>query len=258
MTPQWLVAAGLTLAASVHCAGMCGGFVLAVAAGRRGAWPLVSHQLQLQLGKGVSYAFLGAMAGAFGSAILASPVLAWGERALALLAALALAAAGLSLLGLRGAGESRVAAWLSPAWSRVTGPLLAARPAGFPLVVGMAMGFLPCPLVYAGLASAAAGGSAAAGAAILAGVALGTVPALAFVAASGTVLAVAPRRALARVAGVVLIAAAAVTLARAAGLHAGHAGHAGHAAPPAPAAHESPTGTPGGPSPAADPHAHHH
>jgi sulfite exporter TauE/SafE len=253
MTPQWLVAAGLTFAASIHCVGMCGGFVLAVAAGRRGAWPLVAHQLQLQLGKAASYAFLGALAGAFGSAALASPLFAWGERVLAVAAALALAAAGISLLGLRG-GEGRVASWLAPAWSKVTGPLLVQRPAGFPLVVGLAMGLLPCPLVYAGLAAAAASGSPAAGAATLAGVALGTIPALAVVAASGTALTLGARRALARVAGVVLIAAAAVTVARVAGPHAGHSSHAGPH-PAAPAA--SPVSTPDASAPLADPNAHH-
>ena len=61
--PSWLVAAGLTLAGSIHCVGMCGGFVLAVAAGRRGAWRLVGHQVLLQLGKATTYAFLGALAG---------------------------------------------------------------------------------------------------------------------------------------------------------------------------------------------------
>jgi hypothetical protein len=253
VTPQWLVAAGLTLAASIHCVGMCGGFVLAVAAGRRGAWPLVLHQVQLQIGKAVSYAFLGALAGAFGSAVLASPVFTWGARALAVLAALALAAAGLSLLGLRGSGEGGVASWLGPVWSKATGPLLSARPAGFPLVVGLAMGFLPCPLVYAGLAAAMASGSPAAGAAVLAGVALGTIPALALVAASGTAFSAGMRRTLARVAGVLLVAAAIVTLTRAAGLHAGHGGHAGH---PTPAV--SPSPGPESQAPASDPHPHHH
>ncbi len=213
-----------------------------------------AHQVQLQLGKAVSYAFLGAMAGAFGSAVLRNPVFTWGERALALAAAVALGAAGLSLLGLRGSGESRIASWLAPLWSKLTGPLLSARPAGFPLVVGMAMGLLPCPLVYAGLAAAAASGSPGAGAAILAGVALGTLPALAIVSASGTAFSLGMRRTLARVAGVVLLAAAAVTLTRAAGGHAGHTGHAGHMSP---AAEASPAaGAPAAPT--ADPHQHHH
>lgn len=255
MTPQWLVAAALTLAGSIHCVGMCGGFVLAVAAGRRGAWRLVGHQIQLQLGKAASYAFLGALAGAFGADILANPVFTWGGRVLAAVAALALGAAGLSLLGLLGSSESKLASWLAPAWSKVTGPLLSARPAGFSLVVGMAMGLLPCPLVYAGLAAAAASGEPAAGAALLAGVALGTIPALAVVAATGPAFSLGTRRTLARVGGVLLLAAAVVTLTRATDLHAGHAGPAGHGAP---AASPATSAAPDAPAATPDPHAHHH
>jgi sulfite exporter TauE/SafE len=120
----------------------------------------------------------------------------------------------------------------------------------------MAMGLLPCPLVDAGLAAAAASGSPGAGAAILAGVALGTVPALMIVAASGTAFSLGMRRTLARVAGVVLLAAAAVTLTRATDLHAGHGAHAGHMAPAVTVSPEP--SAPDAPAPTADPHAHHH
>jgi sulfite exporter TauE/SafE len=92
----------------------------------------------------------------------------------------------------------------------------------------MAMGFLPCPLVYAGLAAAAASGSAAGGALILAGVALGTVPALTAVAIFGSAVPLGWRRALARGAGVLLVIVGLVTFARGLGGPEGHAG-AGHA-----------------------------
>jgi sulfite exporter TauE/SafE len=88
------------------------------------------------------------------------------------------------------------------------------------------MGLLPCPLVYAGLAAAAASGSAARGALMLAGVALGSIPALALVAVSGALVPPAWRRGLARAAGVLLLAVAALTAAR--GLGGGHS-HGGHA-----------------------------
>jgi hypothetical protein len=241
----WLTAAALTFAASAHCVGMCGGFALALAApSRPRVWRALAGHLALQLGKGTSYAFLGALAGAFGAALLASPTFVWGARALALLCGLALVAAGLTLLGLRRGGDA-VAARLAPHLARVTGPLLQARPRGAALVVGMVMGFLPCPLVYAGLAGAAASGSAAAGALLLVGVALGTVPALLALALFGGALREreSARRLMARAAGALLIAVGVITLARGLGLHAGHAGHGA----PAPAA-----GRP------ADPHAHHH
>ncbi len=220
---DWWVAASLAFAASAHCVGMCGGFVLAVGSLRQGATlrRLADHLL-LQLGKASAYAFLGALAGAFGSLLLASPTFQWAGRGLALLAALALALAGLSLLGLRSGRPGALTSTLSKAWGRFVGPLLTSRPAGGSLVVGMAMGFLPCPLVYAGLAAAAASGNAAAGAATLAAVAIGVFPALAAVAFGGALLPERGRRALARFGGVLLLVVAAITLMRALGMHEGH------------------------------------
>lgn len=232
MNPDWLVAAGLTLAGSVHCVGMCGGFVLAVAAGgQRVPRALLLDQLLLQLGKASSYALLGALAGAFGAALISSPAWSWAGRVLAVLAGLSIAAVGLTLLGLRARQAGGLTNWLAGLWGRLVGPLLSARPTGFPLVVGMAVGLLPCPLVYAGLAAAAASASPARGAAILAGVALGTIPALTFVALSGALVGPVARRRLAWAAGVGLLLVGAVTAARGLApglLHAGHAGHAGH------------------------------
>jgi sulfite exporter TauE/SafE len=227
---SWTVAAALTFAASAHCMGMCGGLVLAAAAaeGRAGArWRVAGGQALLNAGKAVSYMVLGALAGAFGGALVRHPLFGWSERVLALVAGAALGAAGLTLLGLRARGAGGASGrpgFGASLWRRLVGPLLARRPRGFSFAVGMAMGLLPCPLVYAGLAGAAASGSAPAGAAIMAGVALGTLPALVLVAASGTLVPAPLRQRLARVAGVLLLAVAAVTFAR--GLRPGgeHAG----------------------------------
>lgn len=217
MNPSsWLLAASLTFAASIHCVGMCGGFVLAVGA-LRGGRPLrqfLDHLL-LQLGKASTYAFLGALAGSFGAALYHHPAFQWGERVLALVTGLALALAGLTLLGQRSGRPGALSRTISQAWGRFVGPLLAERPAGGSLVVGLAMGLLPCPLVYAGLAAAAASGTAGSGALILAGVGLGTLPALAAVALSGAAIPLRARRLLAGAGGVLLLVVAAITVARA-------------------------------------------
>lgn len=288
MTPSLVAAVALTFAASVHCVGMCGGFVLALTGKDPAArWRRLFDQVLLQAGKATSYAFLGALAGAFGAAFVSSAAVSWGGRALALLAGVAVVAAGLALLGLRArAGGGFLTSAIAPLFSRWVGPLLQQRPAGAPIVVGMAMGFLPCPLVYAGLAAAAATGSAAGGALTLAGVALGTVPALTAVALFGQALPGGARRVLAQAAGVLLIAVGLVTAWRGLGAHAhhGHAGmpgmemampaggheghampaaadpHAGHAMPAAtaePPCHEGHATPATSPSPSADPHALH-
>ena len=230
------VAAALTFAASAHCVGMCGGFAAAASAGARGG-RLLGSQLLLQLGKTTSYVFLGTLAGALGGAIVKSAALSVGGRLVTVAAGLALLFAGLVLLGLVGRGDDALSRWLAPHWVRVMGPLLQQRPSGFPLVVGLAMGFFPCPLVYAGVAAAAATGSPLAGALTMAGVGLGTVPALLVSAAFGSMLSAVWRRNVARIAGVLLIAFAALTIARGFGvpvmrfLHLGSSGPAAQEAP---------------------------
>lgn len=224
----FLVAATLTFAGSVHCLGMCGPFVLATASGGapRSRGRLALDQILLQLGKAATYAFLGAVAGALGGRVLKSPVLATGGRVFLVVAGLAIAAAGLALLGFgRRTGEGSAVSWAALVWQKLVGPLVTSRPPGFPLVVGMAMGFLPCPLIYAGLAGAAASGSPGAGAAILAGVALGTLPALTLAAVLGTA-AFRPgtRLLLARAAGVLLVVTGLLTAGRGFGFRPGHSG----------------------------------
>ena len=224
------VAAALTFAASAHCVGMCGGFAAAASAGARSG-ALVVSQLLLQAGKATSYMFVGALAGALGGIVVKSAALDLGGRIVSVVAGLALLAAGLALLGFLGRGDDALSRWLAPHWARVMGPLLATRPAGFPLVVGMAMGFFPCPLVYAGLGAAAATGKPLAGALTMAGVALGTVPALLLSAAFGSMLSAVWRRNVARVAGVLLVAVAVITIARGFDIHLMHGGHSGQKAP---------------------------
>lgn len=222
-----LAAAALTLASSIHCVGMCGGFAASVAGtGGRRPWPLLRHQILLQLGKTSAYVFLGALAGALGAAVVRHPAFLLGERVLAVAAGVLILAAGLKLLGVS-RGRPASSALFSSFFSRLVSPLLSARPRGFALVVGLLMGFLPCPLVYAALGAAAVSAHAASGALILAGTALGTIPALLGVAAFGAAVPHVWRQGLARAAGVLLLAVALVTLGR--GLAPGplHAGHHG-------------------------------
>jgi sulfite exporter TauE/SafE len=233
MNELW-IAAALTFAASAHCLGMCGGLMVTVAA--RGKRPgALRDFLLLQLGKGTTYAFLGALAGLFGAAITGSATFVWSTRLLTFGAALALFGAGLTLLGLRSGTRSAWGESLTPLWTRLFGPLLQARPAGFPLVVGLAMGFFPCPLVYAGLAAAAVTTSPGLGALTLAGVALGSIPALALASAATTFAARTQRSSwrgwITRSAGALLIVMAAVTLARA--VPGGHDHHTGPTQAPA-------------------------
>jgi hypothetical protein len=73
------------------------------------------------------------------------------------------------------------------------------------LVLGTMSGLLPCPLVYAFLAKGAASGSVAAALATMGALGLGTVPALALVAAGGRALSPLLRRRMVGISGALMV-----------------------------------------------------
>lgn len=167
----WLVPALLLaglLGGAGHCSIMCGPFVLAQVADRfsAGATGRVSTALLLpyQAGRIATYALLGAIAGGLGGAFTWLADAPWVAPA-----ALLIAAAGFAL---RGVGAIRIGGtgWLM-------GRVVHARLRG--LGLGLALGFLPCGLVYAALVAAVGAGGALPGALALAAFGLGTLPALA-------------------------------------------------------------------------------
>lgn len=165
---------------AVHCAPMCGGFVLGQVADRMARLPgarlcewrraTAGMLPPYHLGRLTTYTALGAAAG---SIARASP------------AFLVVAAVLLILLAThRAVGLNRV----PPAWGRLIGRVAARVPRGGyggEYLLGAALGFLPCGFLYAALAAAAASGSSVLGAAGMAAFGLGTVPVLAIVGIAG-------------------------------------------------------------------------
>lgn len=187
------LAGGLT-----HCAGMCAPFVLAQAAATadRAAGGGMLRRLAgaallpYHLGRMLGYGALGAAAG--GAAGLVAQLS--GLRFV--LAALLLAAAALMFAQ----ASARLAAWmprLGVRWLRPgavalphalqarLGALLAAPTGWRGVALGLMLSALPCGLLYAALAGAAATGSALAGTLVMAAFVLGTAPALVGVALLG-------------------------------------------------------------------------
>lgn len=174
-----------------HCAGMCGPFVLAQAGRRLAATPLQgltmlvrlkgAALLPYHLGRGTTYTLLGmAAAGLVGGV---APLTRGGYLPAA---ALGLAAVTFLLFAAAQAWPrfaGRGITMLAPAaggagWQRWLAPLFA-HPVGLGgYLLGVALGFLPCGLVYSALLAAAAGGSVPLAAVAMAAFALGTVPAL--------------------------------------------------------------------------------
>ena len=147
------------LAGAPHCAGMCGG--IAAAAGGGPAW---------HAGRLITYALLGATAGAAGQWLPPQVTLALSVLLLVLFSA-----------HLAGLVHLRPPA--APRLMKLGGWLLRRGGWAGRLVTGLLTGLLPCGLIYAALGMAAPAGSALAGAAVMATFWLSTVPATSLAAA---------------------------------------------------------------------------
>lgn len=198
----------LGLAGSAHCVGMCGGIAGALTQISPAARPFEGalRSLLQSTGRVASYAVAGALAGAFGEALL--PI----GRASGPWLRLALGLA-IVLFGIQLARSGRAAPALERlgqvVWRRAA-PLL--RRIGRPehawqhLALGAVWGWLPCGLVYSALLLAAASGGPRTGALALAAFGLGTLPAVLAAAGFGRLLArIGGGASLRRTAGVLLV-----------------------------------------------------
>jgi sulfite exporter TauE/SafE len=223
------LAAGLL--ACAHCLGMCGGFVLNLSLHQERARTILA-QMSWHAGRICSYACLGAIAGYAGG--YAQGLLLRHMRFQHLLAPAAgavIALMGLRLLGLLPVGRSA-------ANGNNDGPvaalyrLLSTPAPGAALLLGMATGLLPCPIVLALLAYALQSASVATGLTVMAGLGLGTLlPLLAL----GTVSRMGGlhRRAWsARTGGIALVALGVLTMLR--GTEVGHRLLGSHHGPASP------------------------
>jgi sulfite exporter TauE/SafE len=176
------------VAGSFHCVAMCGGFACALGASSGPGRDMVVRHLTYSGGRVVSYAFLGAVAGAAGQSLSAMTPASESDfgamqRLLAIGGGVLMLVMALHLLGFRrgarAGGFGPLAAMLRP--------LLTAPGAAGSLSLGVLNGFLPCPLVYAFLAQAAARADTARGAALMVAFGAGTIPAMALMGGLGRV-----------------------------------------------------------------------
>jgi len=170
------------LAGSLHCLGMCGGFACALGCDARGRVATVQRHLLYNLGRVVSYCFVGAFVGELGVRLigtgeLRAPALV-AQRLLAIGSGALIVFFGLQLFGLFRVPRGRFG-HAADLFARSLRALLAAPGRAAPLAAGVLNGFLPCPLVYAFVAQAAACGSAVRGLLTMAAFGLGTFPMMA-------------------------------------------------------------------------------
>lgn len=200
------------VAGSLHCIGMCGGFPLALARASGGS--AVARQLLYNAGRLNTLAFVGALSGAFGAAVAASGAFQAGERALAIVAGVLMVVIGLEMLGLVGRFSARAAALTQRTLTRLLSGVLGAPSPLAPLALGVFNAFLPCQLIYAFAARAAATASALDGALVMLAFGAGTVPAMLALGSAPLVVTPRLRWHLSRVAGVLVLGFGVLTLAR--------------------------------------------
>lgn len=171
-----------------HCAGMCGPFVLSQVAAKLEAIPAASMSefrrisgaalLPYHLGRATSYGALGALAGWASGALSGWSGFRYVAGGLLVLAALFLIGMAVprlkALWGGGGGGES----WWSRHVAALARPLFSSPTGWRGWLLGVALGFIPCGLLYAALAAAAASGDALGACLAMLAFTLGTVPAL--------------------------------------------------------------------------------
>lgn len=183
-----MLLAGL-VGSAMHCVGMCGPFVLTqIAAGldrspgtSLSAWARLKAAtlIPYHLGRLSTYAGLGAVAGGIVGTVSELTGFRW-ILGIFLACAAAYFAAKLvgGLVRISPSSGGKAHGWITDRiTAAITRRLGAAGRVG-PYSLGLALGFLPCGLVYGALAAAAGSGGAVAGAAVMAAFGLGTVPGL--------------------------------------------------------------------------------
>jgi uncharacterized protein len=169
----WIGFAG-GLLGFAHCLGMCGGFAVYLSQGKSGT-KMVAGQLLWLAGKLFSYLFLGAVAGFLGRSIEnLLPNLDLLRNLLSYLAGALILMMGLSLFGLLPIGKRSREGFVESLLVSLSQKFLTAASPGAALALGLATGFLPCPIVLAFLAYALQSGSVATGMVTMGALGLGT------------------------------------------------------------------------------------
>ncbi len=218
MWTAFLIGLAAGLANTAHCLGMCGGFPLHLAkqsTSGRGAM----RQMLFLTGKAFTYIFLGAIAGALGMVLLKNTPVAAAAPALRIATGSLTVLFGLLMLGvklpaiksLQGVADAGVVRSLF-------GGLLTNPSPTAAFILGLGVGFLPCPLPIGMLLVAATSHNIFEGMAIMTGVGLGTAPGLLAAGVLGIGIDRRFARSGARVAGVAVILIGLFTLGKATGI----------------------------------------
>ena len=161
------------LVGSVHCLGMCGPIVLVLPGSLSERWSFFFSRILYNLGRAVTYAFMGLVVGFIGQSIALAGYQQW----------LGIAAGVLMILyvifparAVKKVLPTRLTDRALDGLKKRLGRLLRSSSQSSLFTIGLLNGFLPCGLVYMALAGSIAMGSALGGAAYMLVFGLGTLP----------------------------------------------------------------------------------
>lgn len=168
------------LLGSMHCIGMCGGFVAMYSLKKPMTQPSLPYHVLYNLGRIATYSFLGGVLGYLGSFAAYAGEHRGIPGAVLLIAGIFMALMGLNIAGVLGRKglfeESGITG--TSVFRSALHRILALDSVWGAFLLGLLLGFLPCGLLYPILMSAAASGGFASGMIIMAVFGLSTLPAL--------------------------------------------------------------------------------
>jgi len=175
MSPEILAAFFIGLVGSLHCIGMCGPIAIALPVPDSNNLSFFTGRILYNLGRVVTYSFLGAVLGLVGSKI----ALAGAQQIVSIvLGAIIIIAVILPQKYKNYFAQHPVVQKLAHPLKSNIGLLFSKGTFSAMFLIGILNGFLPCGLVYVALAGAIASGDAISGAAVMILFGLGTVPAM--------------------------------------------------------------------------------
>jgi len=235
------------IAGSFHCIGMCGGFACALGSSPAGRMSTVLRHLLYNTGRITTYAFMGGLVGMAGQTLFGSiektplgagqdhmnleqfgPLLpeslSTGQRFLAVFAGLLMVVMALQLFGYLQRLHSFTVSLGGTTLVVTLRNLLNSSSYSAPLAFGVFNGFLPCPLVYAFAAQAAASADSLTGMMTMVAFGLGTFPAMLLMGGVGQWLHPRWRKHGVRIAGGFILILGLITIARGIYPFTGHGG----------------------------------
>lgn len=175
MSPEILTSFFVGLFGSLHCIGMCGPIAIALPVPNSTNLSFVAGRLLYNLGRVVTYSFLGAVFGLLGSRLVISGF----QQSVSITLGIAIVIVVLIPTSLKAKiTQHKIVQKITAPLKSGIGDLFKRGTFSAMFLIGILNGFLPCGLVYVALAGAIASGDAISGSAVMILFGLGTIPAM--------------------------------------------------------------------------------